>query len=137
MSLIHGRSPNGTGVTGTNPVLIGGENAAGNASTLTVESGAALVQVVSVTGSKMRQVDSIMGAFAVSTSAVAKTITDKNCTVHILSGNCWINPLATAVADATAIKLLSGMVMDLRVAETLSLISDATGASVQIIVWED
>jgi len=45
MSLIHGRSPNGTDVTDTNPVLIGGENAAGNASTLTVESGAALVQV--------------------------------------------------------------------------------------------
>ena len=96
--------------------------------------GAALV---TLSGSKMRQVDSIMGAFAVSTSAVAKTISDKNCTVHILSGNCWINPLATAVADATAIKLLSGMVLDLRVAATLSLISDATGASVQIIVWED
>lgn len=92
---------------------------------------------VRVSGSKMRQVDSIMGAFAVSTSAISKTIADKNCTVHILSGNCWINPLATAVADATAIKLLSGMVMDLRVAATLSLISDATGASVQIIVWED
>ena len=90
-----------------------------------------------LSGSKMRQVESIMGAFAVSTSAISKTIADKNVTVHILSGNCWINPLATAVADATAIKLLSGMVLDLRVAATLSLISDATGASVQIIVWED
>jgi len=90
-----------------------------------------------LSGSKMRTVDSIMGTFEVSTSAVAKTIADKNATVHILSGNCWINPLATAVADATAIKLLSGMVLDLRVAATLSLISDATGASVQIIVWED
>ena len=45
MSLIHGRSPNGTDVTDTNPVLIGGENAAGNASTLTIEGGAALVSV--------------------------------------------------------------------------------------------
>ena len=92
---------------------------------------------IKLSGSKMRTVDSIIGTFAVSTSAVAKTIADKNATVHILSGNCWINPLATAVADATAIKLLSGMVLDLRVAATLSLISDATGASVQIIVWED
>ena len=88
-----------------------------------------------LTGSLMLLVDSIIGAFAVSTSAVPKTIVNKNCTVHALSGNCWINPLATAVADATAIKLLPGMTLDLRVASSLSLISDSTGATVQVIVW--
>ena len=90
-----------------------------------------------IVGSLAKAISSIMGAFAVSTTAVPKAIANKNCTIHVLSGNCWINPLAVAVADATAIKLLSGMILDLRVASSLSLISDATGASVQIIVWSD
>ena len=88
-----------------------------------------------LTGSIMPLVDSIIGAFAVSTSAVPKSIANKNCTVHVLAGNCWINPLATAVADNTAIKLLPGMTLDLRAASSLSLISDSTGATVQVIVW--
>lgn len=91
----------------------------------------------SAVGSLAKIVSSIIGAFAVSTTAIPKTITNQNCSVHVLSGNCWINPLTTAVADATAIKFLSGMILDLRVASTLSLISDSTGASVQIIVWND
>ena len=80
----------------------------------------------------------IYGAFAVGAVAVSKAITNRLCTVHVLSGNCWINPLAVAVANATAIKLSpsNGGVLDLYVAGNLSLISDATGASVQIIVWE-
>lgn len=86
-------------------------------------------------GSKFKQVSSIMGAFAVGTTAVAKAIGGKDCTVNVLTGTAWINPNATAIADATAIKLTG--TIDLNVAGNLSLISDATGASVQIIVWSD
>lgn len=85
----------------------------------------------------MKRVGTIMGAFAVSTTAVPKAIANQNCTIHVLTGNCWVNPLAVAVANATAIKLLSGMILDMNVASSLSLISDATGASVQVIVWSD
>lgn len=84
-----------------------------------------------LTGSR---VSTIYGAFSVGTSAVTKAINGKTCTVHVLSGTAWINPLAVAVADATAIKVTGAI--DLSVAGNLSLISDATGASVQVIVWE-
>lgn len=77
------------------------------------------------------------GAFAVGTLAVAKAINGKDCTVNVLSGNCWINPNATAVANATAIKLIPDAVLDINVTGNLSLISDAAGATVQIIVWGD
>ncbi len=90
-----------------------------------------------LTRSIFKKVKTIYGAFSVGTTAVTKAINGLNCTVHVLSGNCWINPNATAVADSTAIKLTSGMVIDLTVSGNLSLISDASGASVQIIVWED
>ena len=84
-----------------------------------------------------RSVAVIYGVFAVGAAAVTKAITNRLCTVNVLSGNCWINPSAAAVADATAIKLTlaTGNTLDLIVAGDLSLISDATGASVQIIVW--
>jgi hypothetical protein len=81
--------------------------------------------------------DKSFGAFSVSTTAVSKTINGLNCTVNVLSGSCWINTERTAVANATSIKLTVGSSIDLNVSGNLSLISDATGASVQIIVWED
>jgi hypothetical protein len=81
-----------------------------------------------------RQVKTIYGAFNVGTSAVSKAIGGHDCTVNVLSGAVWINPNAAAVANDTAIKLTGAI--DLCVEGNLSLISDATGASVQIIVWE-
>jgi hypothetical protein len=89
------------------------------------------------TNPRFKQVSSIIGAFNVAAVAVNKAINGKDCTVNVLSGAVWINPLATAVANDTAIKLISGNAIDINVAGNLSLISDATGASVQIIVWED
>lgn len=92
---------------------------------------------VSVNRSLAKSVNAIMGAFSVSTTAISKTIANKDCTIHVLSGDVWINPLTTAVADETAFKLTAGMRLDLRVTESLSLVSDANGATVQIIVWEN
>jgi len=90
---------------------------------------------VDATATLAKKVSSIIGEFAVSTTAIPKAINGKSCTVNVLSGAAWINPDAVAVAGATAIKLTGAL--ELRVQENLSLISDATGASVQIIVWED
>jgi hypothetical protein len=89
------------------------------------------------TNAKFKQVSSIMGAFNVAAVATSKAISGKDCTVNVLSGSVWINPNATAVADATAIKLVTGNAMDLNVTGNLSLISDATGASVQVVIWSD
>jgi hypothetical protein len=96
-------------------------------------------QVILRRGSGFKRVDTIYGAFNVVGVAVAKAINGKPCTVHVLSGNLWINPLDTAVADDTAIKLsaASGSFIDLTVETNLSCISDVTGATAQIIVWGD
>ena len=58
-------------------------------------------------------------------------------TFQVVTGNVWINDKITAVADATAFKLTSGQTLDL-VPRTnaLSMISDASGATVQAIVWD-
>jgi hypothetical protein len=97
----------------------------------------AIVSIVKMfkRGSRFKQVSSLHGAFNVGTTAVAKAINGKDCTVNVLSGTVWINPNGTAIADATSIKLTG--TIDLNVTGNLSLISDATGASVQIIVWGD
>lgn len=53
-----------------------------------------------------------------------------------MSGNIWINPLDTAVANATSIKLLAGQSLDLVAEDVLSIISDGSGATYQILFWK-
>ena len=55
-------------------------------------------------------------------------------TVTATTGECWVNPIETATTDS--LKLSEGDVLDLRVLETLSMISDSTTAKVQAIVWK-
>ena len=58
-------------------------------------------------------------------------------TFQVVTGNVWINDKAVAVADATAFKLTAGQTIDL-VPRTnaLSMISDGSGATIQVIVWD-
>lgn len=86
---------------------------------------------------KFKKAASIESAIAVTTTAGNKFINGRNCTVQSLVGNLWVNPLATAVADNTSIKLAVGSAIDLSVSGNLSLISDVTGATAQVIIWED
>lgn len=62
-------------------------------------------------------------------------INGESITVLCMSGNIWINPNDTSVANNTALKLVEGMSADLAVKGSLSLISDSTGATYQIICW--
>ena len=78
----------------------------------------------------------ITGITAVDNSADSIVISGQPITFQVVAGNIWINPLATAVADATAFKLTSGQTLDLVVKDALSIISDVTGATYQIIYWE-
>jgi hypothetical protein len=77
----------------------------------------------------------IVGADNLSTTAVSKAINGDSITVIAVSGNVWINPLGTAVADATSIGLTTGTQLNLVVSGSLSLISDSSGASYRIIHW--
>ena len=78
----------------------------------------------------------ITGITAVDNTADSIVISGQPITLQVVSGNIWINPLATAVADATAFKLTAGQTLDMVVKGTLSIISDATTATYQIIYWE-
>ena len=158
MSIAEGKNPVGTTAANTNPITIGGVDGdnkivglvlnADGSITAKLAAGTAITgkfipvdadgdekftpanpASVQLTG---RRVSVIYPAFAVGTTAVPKAINGKLCTINVLSGSAWINPLATA-ETATAFKLTGAI--DMIVDTNLSLISDATGASVQIIVW--
>ena len=59
-------------------------------------------------------------------------------TLEVVSGNVWLNDKITAVADVTSLKRTAGQTIDL-VPRTnaLSLISDASGATIQAVIWAD
>lgn len=60
-------------------------------------------------------------------------------TISIITGNAWINPLTTAVADTTAIPLIAGDTVENLVvppSSALSIISDNSGGSFHAIVWD-
>lgn len=57
--------------------------------------------------------------------------------IYVITGNVWINPSTTAVADTTAIPLIAGdCVENLVVSNTLSLISDGSGGTFYAFVYE-
>lgn len=89
-----------------------------------------------ITQEQFARVKAITGVTAVDSTADAITMSNDDITLMCVSGNLWLNPLATAVANTTAFKLVAGQTIDLNVASTLSLISDATGATYQIIKWK-
>ena len=55
-------------------------------------------------------------------------------TVTATTGICWVDPIETATTNS--LKLHEGDVLDMKVLETLSMISDSTTAKVQAIVWK-
>lgn len=85
-----------------------------------------------------KRINKIIGSFAVSTTSIATTLGGLNATINVLTGNVWINDKITAVADSTAFKMssASASVLDIN-ADTINMISDASGATVQLIIWDD
>ena len=81
-------------------------------------------------------IKSITGVTAIDASADTIAINGESITFQCVSGNIWINPLATAVADATALKLVAGQSIDLVVRTNHSIISDGTGGTYQIVEWD-
>lgn len=61
---------------------------------------------------------------------------NQDITFMCVSGNIWLSSLATAVADATSLKLTAGQTIDLNVAALFTAISDASGATYQIVRWK-
>jgi len=58
-------------------------------------------------------------------------------TIHVLSGNVWVkDSVVTQLDTLRGKKLTAGMVIDLNVKDRISIISDATGAVIEVICWE-
>lgn len=84
---------------------------------------------------RFNKVRSIIPSTHVTTTATPKSI-QGNCTVMCITGNLWIDPTTDATA-ATGYKITAGQSINLFVTASLSLISDATGADFQIIIYQD
>jgi len=75
-----------------------------------------------------------------SVAEILATATDDNVggyfyiTVTATTGACWVDPITTATTNS--FKLHEGDVLDLRVVDALSIISDSTTAKVQAIIWK-
>ena len=85
---------------------------------------------------KFARIKTIVGVTAVDATADSITVNGGEITFQCVSGNIWINPNATAVANATAFKLTAGDSIDLAVDSTLSIISDGSGGTYQYITWK-
>lgn len=82
------------------------------------------------------KVKSLASAVAQDNTADSLAVNGQNISIVCTSGNLWINPLTTAVADGTAFVLTQGEGIDLCVDGNLSLISDASGATYKYIIWK-
>ena len=82
------------------------------------------------------KIKSITGVTAIDNSADSIAVNGQPITFQCVSGNIWINPLITAVANTTAFKMTAGMALDLVVMGNLSIISDGSGGTWQMIVWD-
>jgi len=85
-----------------------------------------------------KRIYKIIGSFAVAQISLPIDLGNLNATVQVLSGNLWINNTKAAVANSTSFALSSTVspILDIN-ADILNMISDVTGATVQIILWED
>jgi len=77
-----------------------------------------------------------LGVTAVDASADSIAVNGLDITFICVSGNIWINPSATAVANTTAILLTAGQSMDLNIGGNLSIISDGSGGTYQYVIWQ-
>lgn len=91
--------------------------------------------MANVTRETFARPKSWLGVTAIDNSADSITVNGRDITFMCVSGNIWINPATTAVANTTAIKLTAGQAIDLNVATTLSIISDGSGGTYQYIIW--
>jgi hypothetical protein len=75
-----------------------------------------------------------LGVTAIDASADSIAVNGQDIAFFCVSGNIWINPAATAVANTTAFLLVAGQSIEWNVAANLSIISDGAGGTYQYII---
>lgn len=78
----------------------------------------------------------IISSFAITTAITTKIIGGHNISLQVLTGNIWIDLLGGVVTAVNGYKATTGTVIEAYVAGNVTLISDVTGGTAQIMVWE-
>jgi ABC-type proline/glycine betaine transport system substrate-binding protein len=87
-------------------------------------------------GDSYKTQSSIMPTFAVTTAITTKTIGGMNISLQDITGNLWISLVGDAgVTALTGYKATAGTVIEAYVAANVTMISDVTGATAQIMIW--
>ena len=77
-----------------------------------------------------------LGVTAIDNTADSITTSGHDIRFKAVSGNIWINPNATAVANTTAYLMAVGEIIEFAGTATLSIISDGSGGTYEYILWE-
>jgi len=88
-----------------------------------------------ITREDFRRPKTILGVTALDASADAIAVGGRDITFVCVSGNIWVNPTTTAVANTTAFLLSAGQAIDWNVDGNLSIISDVTGVTYEYILY--
>ncbi len=95
------------------------------------------VGTITVREASADQTITTLAANAISKGMVVFDLTGKHITLNVHSGNAWSNQTAVVTtANGLKMNLTGGNIIDFRVDQYLYVISDTTGATAQIIVWD-
>jgi hypothetical protein len=82
--------------------------------------------------------ETVYAAIAVTTGVQIKVIPYKNISFWVITGNVWIDGLGrTDLSTTNGIACTAGTLIEINTKNQITFMSDGTGATVQIIVWED
>jgi hypothetical protein len=81
--------------------------------------------------------DYVIAGIAVTAAIKTQVILYRNISFWVLTGNIWIDGKGrTDLTAANGIKCPAGTLIDFNTFNQITFMSDGTGATVQIIVWE-
>jgi hypothetical protein len=78
---------------------------------------------------------SIFPTFAITTAITTKIINGHSISLQVLTGNVWIDLKGGVVTAANGYKVTAGSVIESYVEGNVTLISDVTGGTAQILIW--
>lgn len=87
-------------------------------------------------GDSYKTQSSIVPTFAITTAITTQIIGGKNISIQDISGNLWISLTGDAAITAlTGFKMTAGAIIEAYVAANITMISDGSGSTAQIMVW--
>jgi hypothetical protein len=80
----------------------------------------------------------IIPNFAISTILVTQVIGNKNISLNVLSGNLWVSLTGDAgLTTANGFLLTAGAMVECLIATNITMISDISGSTAQIMIYSN